>query len=74
MTAPTPCTPRWFGPLTAETWRAVVLPKEHGSWSLAFEPVALGLLAALGGPMLAAGAMALSSVTVVLNALRLGRT
>jgi Cu+-exporting ATPase len=34
---------------------------------------ALGLLAALGGPMLAAGAMALSSVTVVLNALRLGR-
>lgn len=24
----------------------VVLPKEHGSWSLAFEPVALGLLAA----------------------------
>jgi Cu+-exporting ATPase len=35
---------------------------------------ALGLLAAFGGPMLAAGAMALSSVTVVLNALRLGRT
>jgi len=34
---------------------------------------ALGLLTALGGPMLAAGAMALSSVTVVLNALRLGR-
>ncbi len=34
---------------------------------------ALGLLAAFGGPMLAAGAMALSSVTVVLNALRLGR-
>jgi Cu+-exporting ATPase len=34
---------------------------------------ALGLLASFGGPMLAAGAMALSSVTVVLNALRLGR-
>jgi hypothetical protein len=43
MTSPTH---RWFGPLTAETWCDVVLPKEHGSWSLAFEPVALGLLAA----------------------------
>ncbi len=27
-------------------WRDIVLPKEHGSWSLAFEPVALGLLVA----------------------------
>lgn len=27
-------------------WREVVLPKEHGSWSLALEPVALGLIAA----------------------------
>lgn len=26
--------------------RALLLPKEHGSWSLAFEPVALGLLVA----------------------------
>lgn len=26
--------------------RAIILPKEHGSWSLAFEPVALGLLVA----------------------------
>ncbi|MBI4509354.1 MAG: copper-translocating P-type ATPase [Deltaproteobacteria bacterium] len=34
---------------------------------------ALGLLSKLGGPMLAAGAMALSSLTVVGNALRLGR-
>ena len=31
----------------------------------------LGLLSALGGPMLAAAAMALSSVSVVLNSLRL---
>ena len=28
------------------SFRALVLPKEHGSWSLAFEPVALALLAA----------------------------
>lgn len=28
------------------TFRALVLPREHGSWSLAFEPVALGLLVA----------------------------
>lgn len=36
-------------------WRDVVWPKEHGSWSLALEPVALGLLAApsLGGVALA---------------------
>ncbi len=27
-------------------WRDVLLPKEHGSWSLALEPIALGLLAA----------------------------
>lgn len=27
-------------------WREVVCPKEHGSWSLALEPVALGLLVA----------------------------
>ncbi|HWA85549.1 MAG TPA: YwiC-like family protein, partial [Opitutus sp.] len=30
-------------------WRHVVLPKEHGSWSLALEPIALGLLAAPSG-------------------------
>ncbi|MDP2139162.1 MAG: YwiC-like family protein [Candidatus Didemnitutus sp.] len=28
------------------SFRSLVLPKEHGSWSLAFEPVALGLLVA----------------------------
>ncbi len=28
------------------SWRHTVWPKEHGSWSLAFEPLALGLLAA----------------------------
>src|SRR4051812_13381501 len=30
----------------AQSWRESVWPKEHGSWSLAFEPVALGLLCA----------------------------
>ena len=28
------------------SFRSLVLPREHGSWSLAFEPVALGLLVA----------------------------
>lgn len=27
-------------------WREVTMPKEHGSWALAFEPIALGLLVA----------------------------
>lgn len=42
------------------SWRDLVLPKEHGSWSLALEPVAFGLLAApsLGGVGLAAAAVA----------------
>src|SRR5690349_19690118 len=30
----------------ARTWREFVQPKEHGSWSLALEPLALGLLVA----------------------------
>ncbi|MFT3830598.1 MAG: YwiC-like family protein [Opitutaceae bacterium] len=29
----------------SSSWPALVLPREHGSWSLALEPVALGLLA-----------------------------
>jgi hypothetical protein len=31
-------------------WRDVVLPREHGSWSLALEPLALGLLVAPSAP------------------------
>lgn len=48
-----PATP--FSPRTK--WRDLVLPKEHGSWSLALEPLALGLLAA---PSAAGGALALA--------------
>lgn len=36
-------------------WRDVVQPKEHGSWSLALEPVALGLIAAPSLPGAALG-------------------
>ena len=38
----------------APAWRELVWPREHGSWSLAFEPVVLGLLVApsLAGLML----------------------
>ena len=31
-------------------WRDIICPKEHGSWSLAFEPLALGLLVAPSVP------------------------
>lgn len=41
------------------TWREVVWPKEHGSWSLALEPVALGLLAA---PSAGGGALAVAII------------
>jgi Cu+-exporting ATPase len=41
--------------------------------ALGIPVAALGLLDRLGGPMLAAAMMAMSSVTVVANALRLGR-
>lgn len=40
-------------------WRDLVLPKEHGSWSLALEPVALGLLVA---PSVAGGWLALATI------------
>ena len=43
-----------------ETFK-LVLPKEHGSWSLALEPVALGLLIA---PSVAGGALAVAAVAV----------
>lgn len=33
-------------PASPTSFRSVVLPREHGSWALAFEPVALGLLVA----------------------------
>jgi hypothetical protein len=44
-------------PTPAPSTRSLLLPKEHGSWSLAFEPLALGLLAA---PSPAGGALALA--------------
>ena len=37
------------------SWRELVMPKEHGSWSLAFEPLALGLMVA---PSLAGASLA----------------
>lgn len=37
----------------------MILPKEHGSWSLALEPIAFGLLAA---PSAAGGALAITAV------------
>jgi hypothetical protein len=41
------------------SWRALVLPKEHGGWSLTFEPLVLALLAA---PSWAGLALALALV------------
>lgn len=37
-------------PAALPAFRSVVLPREHGSWALALEPVALGLLVAPSGP------------------------
>lgn len=36
-------------PASLATFRSVVLPREHGSWAFALEPVALGLLVAPSG-------------------------
>lgn len=54
-------------------WREIVRPKEHGSWSLAFEPVALGLLAA-PSPAGAVLAMATVAAFFVRRPLRIGMT
>jgi hypothetical protein len=43
--------------------RDLLLPREHGGWSLAFEPVALGLLAA---PSLAGGILAVAAAALFL--------
>ncbi len=40
-------------------WREIVWPREHGSWSLALEPLALGLLVA---PSLAGAALAVAAI------------
>ena len=36
-------------PRPLSLWRDLICPREHGSWSLAFEPIALGLLVAPSG-------------------------
>lgn len=49
----------WIGRPTAAQCRELAWPKEHGSWSLALEPLALALLAA---PSAAGGWLALAVV------------
>jgi hypothetical protein len=47
----------WIRLPSLSQWRELVLPKEHGSWSLALEPLAFGLIAA---PSAAGGCLALA--------------
>jgi hypothetical protein len=47
----------WMRLPAARHWRELVLPKEHGSWSLALEPLAFGLIAM---PSVAGGWLALA--------------
>ncbi len=65
---PTPSTPSVSSPESRASavrgvrwrrWVSVVLPREHGSWSLALEPLAFGLIAA---PSLAGASHALAVV------------
>ena len=60
-----------LGVPTRGVWRDVVLPKEHGSWSLAFEPIVFGLVAApsAGGAWLA---LAVAGAFFARRPLRLG--
>lgn len=58
---------------SATSFRHLVLPKEHGSWSLAFEPVALGLLVAPSAPG-AALALAVAAGFFVRRPLKLSCT
>jgi heavy metal translocating P-type ATPase len=53
--------------------------RQNLAWAFGYNMIAVplavfGVLARFGGPMLAAAAMAMSSVSVVLNSLRLGRS
>jgi hypothetical protein len=54
-------------PAPMARWRDVILPKEHGSWSLALEPIALGLLVA---PSWAGGSLAVAVLAGFLRGAR----